>query len=325
MSWAQGRAAMAAALALLLVAGCAAPRKPGKVHQPPATRSEHRASTPPRPSPPVDFNSVRDSAPASVPDVSRIPEPVPRDEPLARYGNKSPYTVLGRTYEVMSESAARRYRERGLASWYGTKFHGRLTSSREPYDMYTYTGAHKSLPLPAFVRVHNLDNGRSLVVRVNDRGPFHPGRIIDLSYAAAIKLGVDRTGTARVEVETIGPRGRSGRASVARSAATPARAEPSSARTPAVHRRNDRNERQDRDADPRIGGYLQVGSFASIANAHRLRDRLQDAGIGPVRIDSPDGSRVLHRVGIGPIAGDAEFGAIERRLRSLGLTGVRVR
>lgn len=323
MSWAEGRAALVVALALLLVAGCGAPRKPEKTHNAPTTRTTHRASAPKRPSPPVDFDSVRDAAPASVPDVSRIPEPVPRDEPLAKYGNKSPYTVLGRTYEVMSESAAKRYKERGLASWYGTKFHGRLTSSREPYDMYTYTGAHKSLPLPAFVRVHNLDNGRSLVLRVNDRGPFHPGRIIDLSYAAAIKLGVDRTGTARVEVETVGPRGRSGPSASTRNEAQPPWA--GVRRQARAATGGGRNARHDRNPGPRAGGYLQVGSFSSIANAQRLRDRLQDAGIGPVRIDSPDGSRELHRVRVGPMAGDAEFGAIERRLRSLGLMGVRVR
>lgn len=107
MSWAGGRAAVATALALLLLAGCSAPRKPDKAHKPATARATPRASAPRRPSPPVDFDSVRDSAPDSVPDVSRIPEPVPRDEPLARYGNKSPYTVLGRTYEVMSEAAAR--------------------------------------------------------------------------------------------------------------------------------------------------------------------------------------------------------------------------
>jgi len=112
-----------------------------------------------------------------------VHEAVPKNEPLARYGNHSPYTVLGKTYTVMPSSKG--YHERGIASWYGSKFHGRRTSSGEPYDMHLATAAHKSLPLPTYVEVTNLDNGRKMIVKVNDRGPFHEGRIIDLSYAAA--------------------------------------------------------------------------------------------------------------------------------------------
>jgi len=146
---------------------------------------------------------VRDGAPSEDPQVDLIPEPQPRHEPRSRYGNR-PYRVLGTPYAVMGDDAARNYSETGMASWYGAKFHGRRTSSLEVYDMYTFSGAHKTLPLPSYVRVTNLANGKSLVVRVNDRGPFHPGRIIDLSYAAAIKLGVNRTGTAQVHVQSLG-------------------------------------------------------------------------------------------------------------------------
>lgn len=145
---------------------------------------------------------VRDGAPSEDPQVDLIPEPQPKAEPRSRYGNR-PYKVLGKPYSVMGDDAARQYSETGMASWYGAKFHGRRTSSLEVYDMYTFSGAHKTLPLPSYVRVTNLGNGKSLIVRVNDRGPFHPGRIIDLSYAAAIKLGVNRTGTAKVHVQSL--------------------------------------------------------------------------------------------------------------------------
>ena len=141
---------------------------------------------------------IQDSVPGEIPDVDRIPEPEVVDEPRSRYGNRSPYKVLGKSYKV--RDSAEGYVERGVASYYGNKFHGRRTSNLEVYDMYAFTAAHKSLPLPSFARVTNLDNGRSVVVRVNDRGPFHGNRIIDLSYAAAVKLGYRDKGTARVEV-----------------------------------------------------------------------------------------------------------------------------
>jgi rare lipoprotein A len=146
---------------------------------------------------------VKDSTPTYIPDVDAIPEPEVDDEPRSRYGNRSPYKVLGRAYHVLERPDG--YVEEGLASYYGNKFHGRLTSSQEVYDMYAFTAAHKSLPLPSFARVTNLENGRSVVVRVNDRGPFHEGRVIDLSYAAAVKLGVHPRGTGRVEVRGLTP------------------------------------------------------------------------------------------------------------------------
>jgi rare lipoprotein A len=147
---------------------------------------------------------VADGAPAEIPaDVANLPEPVPHAEPLSRYGNRSPYEVLGKTYTVLP--SANGYVERGVASWYGTKFDGRATSNFEPYDIYQFTAAHRTLPLPSYARVTNLDNGRSVIVRINDRGPFHAGRLIDLSYAAAVKLGVNVHGTAPVEVRGIDP------------------------------------------------------------------------------------------------------------------------
>lgn len=146
---------------------------------------------------------VRDSTPDYLPNVACIPEPRVVDEPRSRYGNRSPYAVLGRNYHVLDSVDG--FVETGLASYYGNKFHGRRTSNHEVYDMYAFTAAHKSLPLPSFARVTNLDNGRSVVVRVNDRGPFHEGRVIDLSYAAAVRLDIHRQGTGRVEVRALRP------------------------------------------------------------------------------------------------------------------------
>ncbi|RUR16009.1 septal ring lytic transglycosylase RlpA family protein [Legionella sp. km535] len=151
------------------------------------------------------YTIKQDGAPEKQQNVS-FKEPVPASEPLSRYGNPSEYFVDGKAYKVMQSSSG--YKTRGVASWYGTKFHKQRTSSGEPYNMYVMTAAHKTLPLPTYVKVKNLDNGRVAVVKVNDRGPFHADRVIDLSYAAALKLGVFPKGTANVEIETLkGPSG----------------------------------------------------------------------------------------------------------------------
>ena len=131
------------------------------------------------------------------------PDPIPIREPYERRGNLTPYAVRGKQYELLD--MAEGYEQMGVASWYGQKFHGRLTSNGERYDMYALTAAHRYLPIPAYVRVTNLDNGRSVVVRVNDRGPFHDERMIDLSYAAAVKLDFVESGTARVHVVALTP------------------------------------------------------------------------------------------------------------------------
>jgi rare lipoprotein A len=260
---------------------------------------------------------VSDSGPAQAIDVSGVLEPVPREEPRARYGNRSPYTVLGKTYRVMDDEDAHEYREKGVASWYGSKFNGRATSSGEIYDICQFTAAHKTLPLPSFVRVTNLDNGRSLVVRVNDRGPFHDGRVMDLSYAAAVRLGVDRTGTAHVQLESVGP----GDVVASRpperivSPPTDPQIEPSA---PTVHLC---------EPAPSIAGddvTLQLGSFAERDNAKRLSDRLEQAGIDDVDIDHVElGGRDLWRVRVGPVAA-AQFPALRERLRALELPEPRV-
>ena len=136
-------------------------------------------------------------------DMSHVPDAVPRYEQRTIAGNKNPYSVLGKTYFLMGDERA--YKERGTASWYGYKFNGERTSNGELYDMFAMTGAHKTLPIPSYVRVTNLDNRKSVIVRINDRGPFHDGRIIDLSYAAAQRLGITRMGTGNVEVEVVVP------------------------------------------------------------------------------------------------------------------------
>lgn len=146
---------------------------------------------------------VPDSTPDYVPDVDLIPEPEVVAEPRSRVGNRASYSVLGKHYRLLEKPEG--YVEQGLASYYGSKFHGRRTSNLEVYDMNAFTAAHKTLPLPSFARVTNLENGKSVVVRVNDRGPFHDGRIVDLSYAAAVKIGITQRGTGRVEIQALTP------------------------------------------------------------------------------------------------------------------------
>lgn len=225
---------------------------------------------------PVDGPSTRDMKPEDVRDA------VPRKEPLARYGNHSPYEVFGRTYHVMPSSKG--YRERGIASWYGSKFHGRRTSSGEPYDMHLATAAHKSLPLPTYAEVTNLDNGRRIIVKINDRGPFKDGRIIDLSYGAALRLGVVEAGTARVEVRAIDVDGGERYAA----------------------------------AQPAPGGeetWLQVGAYGQREGAQALAERLEGDGLGPVSIN--DGGEFF-RVWLGPYTSAAEVESVIRKAIELG-------
>ncbi|GMV05325.1 MAG: hypothetical protein AMXMBFR53_16040 [Gemmatimonadota bacterium] len=155
--------------------------------------------------PPPDFRRDRPPTNPRDIDLDTISDAVPTDEPRSPYGNMAEYQVFGRTYRTLE--SAEGYREEGVASWYGEEFHGRSTSSGEPYDMYAMSAAHRTLPLPSFVEITNLDNGRRVVVRVNDRGPFHGGRLIDVSYAAAHRLGMLGRGTARVRVRALVPEG----------------------------------------------------------------------------------------------------------------------
>lgn len=241
-----------------------------------------------RPDAPPDV----DRAPAVPRDVANIPDAVPRAEPRSAYGNRSPYTVLGRTYSVLP--TAKGYKERGIASWYGEKFHGRLTSNREPYDMYGMTAAHKTLPLPTYARVTSLDNGRSVVLRINDRGPFHENRIIDLSYAAAVKLGIQARGTGLVEVEALDPE------------------HPDLATLPPPP-----------ELEPHQL-YVQVGAYGSRDNARAMADRLEGLGFKDVFLDRVHiGRELLHRVRIGPLDGVEDADRIITELARAGLHGIR--
>ena len=240
----------------------------------------------------------QDSAPVRTPDVSTVPDAVPRDEPRSKYGNPAHYEVFGKRYYTLNTSQG--YREKGIASWYGTKFHGKRTSSGEPYDMYAMTAAHKTLPLPSYAEVTNLSNGRKVVVKINDRGPFHDNRLIDLSYSAATKLGIIGKGTGMVEVRAI----TSGESAVPVTAAA---------------------EMQQPVTTEYVGMYLQVGAFSTSSRAEQLKSKIQQQ-IGDavliMPLNKPDGN--MYRVRIGPL-GSVEYGdSLASRLVNLGFNDAHI-
>ena len=251
-------------------------------------------------------NSVQDGPPRSgsmrIPDLPD--DAVPRPEPKSRYGNGPVYEVLGKRYTVMPSSQG--YKERGVASWYGKKFHGNLTSNREPYDMYGMTAAHKTLPLPTYVRVTNLSNNRSIVVRVNDRGPFVHNRIIDLSYSAALKLDMVGTGTGLVEVEAI-------------SFDEPAGDRPVRKVTPPAPRTAKPLPAPAAIDEDRI--FVQVGAFGSRENAERRLSALHGANIlAAFVVADTSVSPALYRVRIGPIKGIVQYDIVVEELENLGIS-----
>ena len=234
----------------------------------------------------------RDRQPADGVDVSSLPGPTPRAEPRSRYGNPRSYVVHGKRYFTLA--SARGFVQRGVASWYGPKFHGRRTSSGEPYDMYKMTAAHKTLPLPTYVLVRNLETERRIVVRVNDRGPFHGDRIIDLSYAAARKLGIARKGTGLVEVRAL---------------------EPGKAVRPAKRSRKSEPARL----------FVQAGAFRAAGNAARLQARLRAASRWPVRVlRARSNGRVMYRVRLGPVSSMEEADRVSTALGALGIRSPRI-
>jgi rare lipoprotein A len=225
-------------------------------------------------------------APPAAPVTPPAGEGVPRDEPRARYGNPAFYEVGGQRYVVLQSAVG--YVEQGVASWYGPDFHGGRTATGETYDMHAMTGAHPTLPLPTWVRVTNLENGRSVVVRLNDRGPFARGRVIDLSRAAAEALDMVRAGTARVEVRSL---------AVGDSAPAPATA----------------------------AYYAQAGAFGSRENAEALASRLRDAGIEGVTVtESPGNGGPMFRVRAGPAATLPDFDRLVERMLAAGAEAVRL-
>jgi len=215
-----------------------------------------------------------------------VRDAVPRKEPRASYGNHSPYEVFGKKYYVMNSSAG--YRERGTASWYGSKFHGRRTSSGEPYDMHLPTAAHKALPLPTYAEVTNLDNGKKVVVKINDRGPFKDDRIIDMSYAAALRLGMIGTGTARVEVRAI-----------------------NTDDMPVATAHELRVASGDMDEEV----FLQIGAYTQSSGAEELAGKLEGVDLKPVSIHRGNN---MFKVWIGPYGSGREADAVIQRAIELG-------
>ncbi len=307
--------ALAAPLGLAAAAGLAGCfTTPRHVNPVPASPAPSNAAPPAGPAP---------LAPQDVPDA------VPRVEPLSRYGNPPYYEVFHKRYYVLSSNVD--YVERGVASWYGPGFHQVLTSTREPYDMYAMTAAHKTLPLPAYVRVTNLQNGRSIVVRVNDRGPFVGNRIIDLSYTAAAKLDMLRNGTAMVEVRAIDPR-----------APKPELAAPILAANPATAAGVQGSSTA--SSAPLVAGpvpiaaaaaippptsaqtaipaalFIQAGAFADPANAERLASQLRGGSYGKIFVrDDVVAGRRMYRVRIGPVPNVPEFDRIVAALEQAGV------
>ena len=268
-------------------------------------------------------------APQAPRDLATIPEPVPRREPRSRYGNPESYEVFGKTYRV--QRSARGHIERGLASWYGPGFHAERTASGETYDMYAMTAAHKTLPIPTYLRVTNLKNNRSVIVRVNDRGPFVGGRIIDLSYTAAHRLDMIRDGTAPVEiraVDTAEPM------FAERTARRPAPARATAPDTPSVTSPDTPSVTSPVTSpsvtSPGAGGlaldarFLQTGSFAEPANAESMVRSLAAAGIRNTRIrEARLGDRRVYRVQVGPVEGALEADDMVERLRLAGIPDAR--
>ena len=259
-----------------------------------------------------------DAYPLEPPDVTKVPDAEPRIEQPSSGGNRSTYEVWGKTYHVLPDATG--YEKRGTASWYGEKFHGYATSNGEIYDMYKMSAAHRSLPLPTFARVTSLDNGQSVIVRVNDRGPFHSDREIDLSYAAAARLGFLDNGTGPVKVEAINPeqwlaeRGRAGSAPTPARAQAPARVAANSA--PAAAQPSSPPEPSQSSSSGEV--YLQIAALGNQEGAQQLQRRLQGEQPHDVRILS---SADIYRVQVGPIRPGQETQARET-LRQAGFPQV---
>ncbi len=239
------------------------------------------SSEPPKIEEPQDGPSSTDLKESDVADA------VPVAEPLARYGNHSPYQVFGKTYYVLNSSEG--YHEQGIASWYGSKFHGRKTSSGEPYDMHLATAAHKSLPLPTYAEVTNLDNGKKVIVKINDRGPFKHDRLIDLSFGAAVRLGMTQTGTARVDVRVIDV----------------SQGKPAGTYTAA-------NTSYVTDTEET---WLQAGAYGQREGAEQLASQLKRASLSPVSIHNAGN---LFRVWLGPYTSSSEIESVISRAIELG-------
>jgi rare lipoprotein A len=249
----------------------------------------------------------QDAAPENPPDVSQTPDAVPKHEPKSRYGNMDSYEVFGKRYYTQDSSKG--YVAHGHASWYGTKFHGNKTSSGELYDMYEMTAAHKTLPLPTYARVTNTGNGKSVVVKINDRGPFHGDRIIDLSYAAASKIGILQQGTGHVKVEAIDPHTYQVPHMTVAENKTPAQPAPqtvAAAPAPATPPANNAHSQW----------YLQLAAFVDKTYAEGMMDELETLIEQPMTI-SQNGNDPLYRVQVGPFPNQTAAQAYQTELANL--------
>lgn len=275
------------------LAACASPPKPAP-RADAVLSKDSTAIAAPRPG-----GYYQDDGPGDAPpqDLDRIPDAEPRLEPLHRFAN-NPYVVFGKTY--FPDLSGRPYVAEGIASWYGRKFHGGRTSSGEPYDMYGMTAAHPTLPIPSYARVTNLANGKSVIVRINDRGPFHGERLIDLSYTAAWKLGLVKAGSGRVRVESIDA-------------------------TTWDKGRERLAQGTEKDSDIPAAFWIQLGAFGQQANAEQLAARVKAAVVGlgeRLKLVSSEG---WHRVRVGPFASREEATAALEVLRAAGLTPMLLR
>lgn len=249
------------------------------------------------------YTQLQDTAPSDTVNTELLPELTPKWEAKSRGGNKSPYEVWGESYKVMD--SAKGFVQSGTASWYGKKFHGHTTSNGETYDMYNYSAAHKNLPLPTYLKVTNLDNGKNVIVRVNDRGPFHSKRIIDLSYAAAVKLDYHTKGLARVKIEAITPeKGSAYQAPVVNTQVVT----PVAIAAPVVIK----NEM--------AFTHLQMGAYSKATSAQALKQKLLeefDTSIG-VFVSEQTGS--LFKVMVGPFANAQDLNAWSDKLLDQGFS-----
>ena len=315
---------MAFAALAVLVASCSTSRAPSQ-----------KSSTAVRSTPGLDINRAhKDGAPWWDVDVSRIPDATPTLHTGPYKAN--PYTVLGKTYFPLQDSKT--YVASGTASWYGTKFHGQNTANGEVYDLYGMSAAHKTLPLPSYVRVTNLDNNKSVILRVNDRGPFYSDRIIDLSYAAAKKLGYAEIGTARVKVEGIDPqtwwaaKGRPAPLMLNEPQVAQNTAPTITASAGTVEQWTPPPQQHASDtvpvpisakknaSVPASGQYLQVGAFANPDAAELLRSKLSGMVSAPVFISSiVRNQQTLHRVRLGPIGSQGEIQQVQNSVRMANL------
>nr|WP_254446194.1 septal ring lytic transglycosylase RlpA family protein [Marinobacterium sp. xm-d-530] len=240
----------------------------------------------------------KDFAPDNPPDVSNVADAVPVDIPYSRGGNRSTYEVWGKSYNVLPSHIG--YRAEGIASWYGLKFHGHKTSNGEIYDIYKMSAAHKSLPIPSFAKVTNLDNGKSVVVRVNDRGPFHENRLIDLSYSAAARLEILKQGTGRVRVEAIDARSHADTTETVEKTPQPVA-----------------SLQQPKPDD--TGAFLQVGSFGKESSALSVQRRLSAMdGVQAVIKRVRQGDVEFHRVLVGPLTDTLSIDSMVQSLESMG-------